>query len=184
MANAHRIILEPGRSESHYWRDLFAYRELLGFLAWRDVSVHYKQTVVGVAWAVLRPLMTMVILAFVFGRIAKLPSDGGVWYPLFVLAGMVVWQLFAGVLADASNSLVTNANLISKIYFPRMLVPVACIGVPSIDLLVTLPIVVLMMLYAGNAPPLQVVLLPIIHPIRRLHCISIRPDALRFECKI
>lgn len=158
---ARQVILEPGRADRRYWRDLVEYRELLGFLAWRDVSVHYKQTVIGVAWAVLRPLLTMVILTFIFSRVAKLPADGAVWYPLFVLAGMLVWQFAAGVLSEASNSLVANANLVSKVYFPRMLVPLAGLGVPTADLLVTLPIVGLLMVYAGHAPPWQVVFLPL-----------------------
>lgn len=161
MKVPYQIVLEPGRADRLYWRTLFAYRELLGFLAWRDISVHYKQTVIGVAWAVLRPLITMVILTFIFSLVAKLPADGEVWYPLFVLSGMVVWQFFAGFMSEASNSLVANANLVSKVYFPRMLVPLSSGGVPSVDLLVTLPIVGLLMVYAGHAPPWQVVFAPL-----------------------
>lgn len=156
-----RIILEPGRAERNYWRDLWGYRELLFFLAWRDVAVHYKQTVIGIAWAVVRPLTTMVIFTVVFGRIAGLPSEGGVWYPLLVLAGMLAWQLFASVLSESSNSLVANSNLISKVYFPRMLVPLSSVGVPLVDLAVLLPLMGILMAYQGTPPPWQVVLVPV-----------------------
>lgn len=156
-----QIVLEPGRADKDYWRTLFAYRELLGFLAWRDVSVHYKQTAVGVAWAVIRPLLTTAIMAFVFGRVAKLQADGDAWYPLFVLAGTVGWFFFAGILNTASESLVANANLVGKVYFPRMLVPLSSVGVAGVDLLVTLPVLGLLMAYAGHAPPPQVVLAPL-----------------------
>src|SRR5437773_10569060 len=113
------IIIEAGRTESQYWRDLMRYRELFYFLAWRDVLVRYKQTVIGVLWAVLRPLLTMVVLTLVFSRIAKLPAEG-VPYPVMVFAAMLPWQLFATSLTEGSGSLVTNANLISKVYFPRL----------------------------------------------------------------
>jgi lipopolysaccharide transport system permease protein len=155
------IVLEPGRAERHYWRDLWTYRELLYFLAWRDVAVHYKQTIIGVAWAVLRPLITMVIFTLVFGRIARLPADGGVWYPLLVLAGMLPWQFFATTLNESANSLVSNSNLISKVYFPRMLVPLSAVGVPLVDLCVSLPMMGLLMAYRGVVPPWQVVLAPL-----------------------
>ena len=119
-----RIVLEPGRAERHYWRDLWRYRELFAILAWRDVAVRYKQTVIGVAWAVIRPFLTMVVFTVVFGRLAKLPSDGAAPYPLMVFAGMLPWFLFSTILSDASNSLVGNANLIGKVYFPRLIMPV------------------------------------------------------------
>ena len=117
------LILEAGRAERNYWRDLWHYRELFAILAWRDVSVRYKQTVIGVAWAVVRPLLTMVIFTIIFGKLAKLPSDGGVPYPVLVFAGMLPWFLFSSILSEASGSLVGNANLISKVYFPRLIVP-------------------------------------------------------------
>ncbi len=155
------IILESGRADRRYWRDLWGYRELLFFLAWRDVSVHYKQTIIGAAWAVVRPLTTVVIFTFVFGRIARLPADGGMWYPLFVLAGMLPWQFFASALAESANSLVANANLVSKVYFPRMLVPLSAVGVPLIDLAVLLPLMLLLMAFKGVMPPWQVVFFPL-----------------------
>ena len=113
------LILEPGRAERHYWRDLWHYRELFAILAWRDVAVRYKQTVIGVAWAVVRPLLTMVVFTIVLGKLAGLPSDGGVPYAVLVFAGMLPWFLFASVLGEASNSLIGNANVIGKVYLVR-----------------------------------------------------------------
>lgn len=128
------LIIEPGRLERLYWSDLWRYRELLFFLAWRDVSVHYKQTIIGVAWAVVRPLATMAVFVLVFSKLAKLPSNG-MPYPLLVLAGMLPWQLFAGSLGEASNSLIANGNLISKVYFPRLIVPLSSLAVSLVDFL-------------------------------------------------
>src|SRR5215475_4996159 len=113
---AHVQVLEPGRAERHYWRDLWAYRELFIILAWRDVAVRYKQTVIGVAWGILRPFLTIVILSIVFGRLAGLPSDAAP-YPVMVFAGLLPWSLFSTILTEASGSIVTNANLIGKVYF-------------------------------------------------------------------
>src|SRR5262249_31168800 len=114
-ANERVLVLEPGRAEHHYWRDLWHYRELFAILAWRDLVVRYKQTVIGIAWAFLRPLLTMVVFTIVFGKLAGLPSDGTVPYPVLVFAGMLPWFLFSSVLGEASNSLIGNANLIGKI---------------------------------------------------------------------
>src|ERR1700724_3335325 len=116
------IIIEAGRSERHYWLDLWRYRELFRVLAWRDLSVRYKQTVIGVLWAVIRPFLTMVIFTVIFGRIAGLPSEGTAPYPLMVFAGMLPWTFFATGLAEASNSLIHNANLIRTVYFPPLIV--------------------------------------------------------------
>ncbi len=157
----HPLVLEPGRADRQYWLDLWAFRDLLAQLARRDVAVHYKQTVLGAGWAVARPLVTVVVLTVVFSRVAKLQADGDVWYPLFVLAGMTGWQLFAAVLTEASNSLVANANLVSKVYFPRLLVPLSGLGVPVVDLLVLSPFVAGLLLYAGLVPPWQVVFVPL-----------------------
>ncbi len=157
----YQLVLEAGRADRQYWRDLWAFRELLIQLARRDVAVHYKQTVIGAAWAVVRPLVTVVILTVVFSRVAKLQADGDVWYPLFVLAGMMGWQLFAAVLSESSNSLVANANLVSKVYFPRLLVPLSGLGVPVVDLLVLSPFLAGLMVYAGQVPPWQVVCAPL-----------------------
>src|SRR5438445_4715015 len=132
----HELIIEAGHTERNYWRDLFRYRELFYFLAWRDVLVRYKQTVIGVLWAVLRPFLTMVIFVFVFSRIAKLPSEG-VPYPVMVFAAMLPWQLFATSLSEGSNSLISNANLISKVYFPRLIVPASSVIVAFVDFLIS-----------------------------------------------
>lgn len=154
-----RTVIESGRAERQYWQDLWRYRELLLFLSWRDVSVRYKQTIIGIAWAVVRPVATMVVFVVVFGRIANLPSNG-VPYPLLVLAGMLAWQLFSGGFSAASDSLVANANLISKVYFPRLLVPLSSVAVSLVDFAVTLPVLAAVMLWYRYPPGWQVVFLP------------------------
>lgn len=157
---ADEIILEAGRSESNYWRDIWRYRELFQVLAWRDVSVRYKQTVIGVVWAVVRPFLTMVVFTIVFGVVAKLPSEGNAPYPLLVFAGMLPWTFFSMALADASNSLVANANLITKVYFPRLIVPAATVVVAFVDFLISFSMLVLMMLWYQWLPGWQVIFLP------------------------
>jgi lipopolysaccharide transport system permease protein len=156
-----QIVLEPGRIEKNYWRDLWNYRELFQVLAWRDVSVRYKQTVIGIAWAVLRPVLSMMIFTFVFARLAKLPTEGKAPYALMVFVGMLPWIFFSTALGDASNSLITNVNLISKVYFPRLIVPTATIMVGFVDLAIGFGILVLMMLWYHFLPSLQIVLLPV-----------------------
>ena len=156
----HELIIEPGRVERNYWRDLFRYRELFYFLAWRDVLVRYKQTVIGVLWAVIRPFLTMVVFVFVFGRIAKLPSDG-VPYPVMVFAAMLPWQLFATSLSEGSNSLITNANLISKVYFPRMIVPASAVIVSFVDFVISLGLLALLMIWYRVWPGLTLATLPL-----------------------
>src|ERR1700746_2336215 len=154
------IIIEPGRHERNYWSDLWRYRELFRVLAWRDLAVRYKQTVIGVAWAVIRPLLTMVVFTVIFGRIAKLPSDGSAPYPLIVFAGLLPWTFFATGLSEASNSLVNNANLISKVYFPRLIVPTATVVVAFVDFLITFLILILLMVWYQYPPGWQMVVLP------------------------
>jgi lipopolysaccharide transport system permease protein len=153
-------ILEPGRAERNYWRDLWHYRELFAILAWRDVSVRYKQTVIGVAWALIRPFLTMVVFTVIFGRVAKLPSDGTAPYPIMVFAGMLPWFLFSSVLSEASASLIGNANLISKVYFPRLVIPSASAVVALVDFLVNLAMLALLMLWYGFLPGWRALLLP------------------------
>ena len=119
------IVIEAGRSERHYWLDLWRYRELFRVLAWRDLSVRYKQTVIGVLWALIRPFLTMLIFTIIFGRIAKLPTDGDAPYALLVFAGILPWTLFSTGLSEASNSLINNEKLISKVYFPRLILPIS-----------------------------------------------------------
>jgi lipopolysaccharide transport system permease protein len=160
LANERLLILESGRSERNYWSDLWHYRELFAILAWRDVAVRYKQTVIGVAWAVVRPFLTMVIFTVVFGNLAKLPSDGGVPYPVLVFAGMLPWFLFSSILSEASNSLVTNAHLLSKVYFPRLIVPASAGAVALIDLAVNLVILFGIMVWYRFLPDWQFVFLP------------------------
>ncbi len=116
------LVIEAGRTEGQYWKDLWRYRELFYFLAWRDILVRYKQTVIGMAWALIRPFLTMVVFTVVFGKLAKLPSEGAP-YPILVFAAMLPWQFFANALSECGNSLIGNANLISKVYFPRLIVP-------------------------------------------------------------
>jgi lipopolysaccharide transport system permease protein len=154
------IVIEPGRLERNYWRDLWRYRELFRVLAWRDLTVRYKQTVIGVAWAVIRPLLTMIVFTVIFGRIAKLPSEGTAPYPLMVFAGMLPWTFFATGLSEASNSMVNNANLISKVYFPRLIVPTATVVVAFVDFLITFLMLVVLMAWYSFLPGWQMLFLP------------------------
>jgi lipopolysaccharide transport system permease protein len=158
--HGHVLILEPGRADRHYWRDLWTYRELFAILAWRDVAVRYKQTVIGVAWAVVRPFLTMVIFTVVFGRLAKLPSEAEAPYPVMVFAGMLPWFLFSTILSEASNSLVLNANLVGKVYFPRLIIPAASSLVALVDFAVNLAILLGLMLWYGLLPTWRMALLP------------------------
>lgn len=154
------IIIEPGRAEKNYWRDLWRYRELFLILAWRDVAVRYKQTIIGVAWALLRPFLTMVVFTVIFGRLAKLPSEGDAPYALMVFAAMLPWTLFATSLGEASNSLISNANLVSKVYFPRLIVPTATVVTAFVDFLISFVILVALMLYYQFLPDWNILLLP------------------------
>src|SRR5947207_375863 len=154
------IIIEPGQLDRNYWLDLWRYRELFRVLAWRDLAVRYKQTVIGVAWAVIRPLLTMIVFTIIFGHIAKLPSDGSAPYPLMVFAGMLPWTFFATGLSEASNSLVNNANLISKVYFPRLIVPTATVVVAFVDFLITFSLLIVLMGWYQFAPGWQMAFLP------------------------
>ncbi|HEV8071790.1 MAG TPA: ABC transporter permease [Planctomycetaceae bacterium] len=160
-ADSYELIIEPGRAERNYWRDLYRYRELFYILAWRDVAVRYKQTAIGAAWAVIRPFLTMVIFTVIFGRVAKLPTEGDAPYPLLVLAGMLPWTLFSTALGEASSSLVNNANLITKVYFPRIIVPTATVVVSFVDFLISLVLVAGVMAYYRFAPGWQIATLPV-----------------------
>ncbi len=154
------IIIEAGRTEKNYWADLWRYRELFLILAWRDLSVRYKQTIIGILWAILRPFLTMIVFTFVFNRIAKLPSDGNAPYALLVFAAMLPWSLFANSLTEASNSLIDNTNLISKVYFPRLIMPTATVITAFVDFLISFIILIGMMIYYQFAPGWQIVFLP------------------------
>jgi lipopolysaccharide transport system permease protein len=155
------VIIEAGRSERHYWLDLWRYRELFRVLAWRDLAVRYKQTVIGVLWAVIRPFLTMLVLTVIFGRIAKLPSEGNAPYSLMVLAGILPWTFFSTGLSEASQSLINNTGLISKVYFPRLIVPIATIVVAFVDLLISFAILVVLMVFYHFLPDWRLLFLPI-----------------------
>lgn len=158
---ADEVVFEAGRTERHYWRDLWRYRELLYILAWRDVAVRYKQTAIGVAWALLQPLAQMVVMVVIFSKVAQLPSDGGAPYALMVFAAMLPWQLFATSVSAASMSLVGNANLISKVYFPRLIIPAAAVVTSLVDFLIAFAILVALMLWYGYPPTWRLLTLPL-----------------------
>jgi lipopolysaccharide transport system permease protein len=160
-AHVSELVIEPGRSERHYWRDLWQYRELFQVLAWRDISVRYKQTVIGAAWALIRPFLTMLIFTFIFGKLANLPSDGTAPYAIMVFAGLLPWSFFATAVVDASNSLISNANLICKVYFPRLIVPIAAVMVAFVDFLISFAILVVLMIWFQFMPSWQILLLPL-----------------------
>jgi lipopolysaccharide transport system permease protein len=156
-----RIVLEAGRAERNYWSDLWRYRELFAIFAWRDVTVRYKQTLIGVAWAILRPFLTMVIFTIVFGHVAKLPTDGATPYPVLVLAGLLPWFLFSSILAEASASLIGNANLIRKIYFPRIILPSSMMIAALVDFSINFALFCAVLVWFGLLPDWRIVLLPL-----------------------
>lgn len=153
------LVIEPGRGSGQYWRDLWEYRELFYFLAWRDVVVRYKQTAAGIAWAWLRPVTAMVVATVVFGSIAGLPS-GGAPYPVMVFAGMLPWQLFANALSDSGNSLIGNSSLIVKVYFPRIVIPASSVITAFVDFLIASALLVALLAWYGIAPTWRLVALP------------------------
>lgn len=153
------IFIEAGRSERQYWKDLWNYRELFYFLAWRDILVRYKQTVIGVLWALIRPFLIMIVFTIVFGKLAKLPSEG-VPYPILVLTALLPWQFFANALSESSNSLIGNANLISKVYFPRLVIPTSSIIVSFVDFIISSIIIVGLMLWYDFWPSWRFIALP------------------------
>jgi lipopolysaccharide transport system permease protein len=153
------IIIEAGRTEKQYWQDIWKYRELFYFLAWRDILVRYKQTFIGIAWALIRPFLTMIVFTIVFGSIAKLPSQG-VPYPILVFSAMLPWQFFSNSLSECSNSLITNSNLISKIYFPRLIVPTSAVVVSFVDFLISGMILLGLMAWYNFVPSWRILTLP------------------------
>lgn len=157
---AAEIVIEAGKGEASYWRDLWRYRELFYFLAWRDVLVRYKQTAIGIAWALIRPLLTMVILTVVFNKVAKLNAPGSIPYPVMVYAGLLPWQFFATAMSEASMSLISNANMISKVYFPRVIVPGGTVISSVVDLGVMFLLMGALMLWYGYLPDWRLVALP------------------------
>lgn len=159
-AAEYELVLEPGRADKRYWQDFWTYRELFAILAWRDVVVRYKQTVIGIAWAMVRPFLAMVVFTVVFGHLANLPSVGGAPYPVMVFAGMLPWFLFSTILTEASSSLIGNANLVSKVYFPRLIIPTSSAVVALVDFAVNLALLAGIMLWYGYAPGWQILVLP------------------------
>lgn len=157
----HEVIIEPGRSERHYWRDLWRNRELLYILSMRDVSVRYKQTALGTAWGLIRPLMTMLIMVLVFSKIAKLPADPGIPYPLMVLGGITVWTFFSTAFTQISNSVTLNANLVTKVYFPRLIMPMSSIAISFIDFLVSLGLFIVLAIWYQFVPDWHILFLPV-----------------------
>lgn len=159
--SAGKTLITPGRFDRQYWRDLWNYRELFYFLAWRDIKVKYKQTVIGVAWALIGPVVTMVVFSVIFGKLANFPSEEGVPYPVLVFAALLPWKFFSQSLTSASNSLVGNVNLISKVYMPRLIIPASKIVVSFVDFLISFAVLGALMLYYGFAPSGRIVLLPL-----------------------
>lgn len=154
------LVIEAGRTEQQYWKDLWRYRELFYFLAWRDILVRYKQTAIGIAWALIRPFLTMVVFTVVFGQLAKLPSQGAP-YPILVFSAMLPWQFFANSLSECSNSLISNANLISKVYFPRLVVPTSAVVVSFVDFMISGIILLALMAWYNFVPSWRIVTLPL-----------------------
>lgn len=153
------LVIEAGKTEGQYWKDIWHYRELFYFLAWRDILVRYKQTVIGIAWSLLRPLLTMIVFTIIFGKLAKLPSEG-VPYPILVFAAMLPWQFFSNSLSESSNSLIANSNLLSKIYFPRIIMPTSSVIVSLVDFLISFVILALLMIWYKFIPDWRIVTLP------------------------
>ncbi len=160
MPAENKLIIEAGKTEGQYWKDIWHYRELFYFLSWRDILVRYKQTVIGIIWALIRPLLTMVVFTIVFGKLAKMPSEG-VPYPILVFAAMLPWQFFANALSEASASLVGNANLISKVYFPRLIIPASAVVTSFVDFLISGVILIGLMIWYQFVPGLRILCLPI-----------------------
>ena len=153
-----KLIIEPGRTAKNYWRDLWQYRELMYFLAWRDIAVRYKQTIIGVAWALIRPALTMLVFVG-FRRMAGFPRVG-VPEPILVFAAVLPWQFFSTALSESAGSLIGNANLISKVYFPRLIIPCAAVVTSLVDFLITLGLLAALMVWYGFMPGWQLGALP------------------------
>lgn len=158
--NEFDLVIEAGRTERNYWNDLWKFRELFLFMAWRDILVRYKQTAIGLAWSVVRPVLTMIVFTVVFGRLAKLPSEG-VPYPILVFSALLPWQFFSTAFTDASASLIGNSNMLTKIYFPRLIIPVSTIIVNLVDFLISFVILVIMMIWYHFTPSWNILYLPV-----------------------
>jgi lipopolysaccharide transport system permease protein len=157
----HKIIIEPGTENSNYWRDLWNYRGLFYFLAWRDILVRYKQTVIGILWSVLRPFVTIVVFTIVFNKLGGFPQDGDVPYAIMVCAGMLPWQFFSSAFSESANSLIANSNLLTKVYFPRLIVPASTVIVSLIDFLISFVILIGLFVWYQYVPDWKILLLPL-----------------------
>ena len=155
------LVLESGRADMHYWKDLWRFRELFYILSWRDIKVRYKQTVLGAAWSIIRPLLTTIIFTVVFSKIAKLDNPGNAPYALMVFAGMLPWQFFSNALSESSNSLIGNANLITKVYFPRLIIPASSVITSLVDFAISFLILIVMMFWYQYIPSWNIFFLPI-----------------------
>jgi lipopolysaccharide transport system permease protein len=155
------LIIESGRTEINYWFDLYRYRELFYILAWRDIKVRYKQTVIGFAWSIIRPLLTMFVFTIIFSKVAKLPSDGTAPYAIMVFAALMPWQFFSNSLSESSQSLVANSNLVSKVYFPRLIIPASSVIVSLVDFLISFVILIGLMAWFQFTPNWHIIYLPI-----------------------
>ena len=158
--DSYELVIKPGKNFGRYWKEILDFRELFYILAWRDIAVRYKQTVFGFAWAIIRPVLTMFVFTVVFGKIAKLPSSG-VPYPLLVFAGMLPWQFFASSLAESSNALLSNSGILTKVYFPRLILPASSVIVSFVDFFITLVILGFMMFWYQYNPGFRIMLLPL-----------------------
>jgi len=156
-----RIIIEAGRTEKNYWKDLWRFRELFYILSWRDIKVRYKQTTLGVLWAIIRPLLTMIVFTFVFGRVANMKVDGAAPYAIMVFAGLLPWQFFSNSLTESSNSLIGNEKLITKVYFPRLIIPVSSVITSFIDFLISFAILLVLFVVYNYTPPVEIFYMPL-----------------------
>lgn len=153
------ILIEPKKGMKNFWKEIFSYRELFLFLAWRDILVRYKQTVIGIAWSILRPLLTMIVFTIIFGKLAKMPS-GGIPYPILVFSAMLPWQFFSNIISESGNSLISNSHMISKVYFPRIIIPTTSMIVSLIDFFISSFILILIMLFYKFTPTIYVLFIP------------------------
>jgi homopolymeric O-antigen transport system permease protein len=156
-----RTIIEPGRSEKNYWNDIWRYRELFYILSWRDIKVRYRQTTLGILWAIIRPLLTMIILTFVFGEVAGMKNKSAVPYAIVVFAGLLPWQFFSNALSESSNSLIGNERLITKVYFPRMIIPASSVITSLIDFFISFIILLALFIYYRYTPPAEIFAMPL-----------------------
>jgi len=160
VSNQYDLIIEPGKGLKKSWTELWEYRELLYFLAWKSIIVRYKQTVLGILWSLIRPFLTMIVFTVIFGNIAKLPSSG-VPYPIMVFSGLLAWQFFTSILSSSSGSIVGSSGMISKIYFPRLIIPMSTVAISLVDFFISFFMLAILMVWFKFVPPVQILLLPV-----------------------